>query len=65
MTKYSHDAPYIAEPLVELPPKDAAEALLVTQMAAIHLATMMLARKLNLTLPSFSVSLDAVTMLPS
>lgn len=27
--------------------KDAAEALLVTQMAAIHLATMMLARKLN------------------
>ena len=28
-------------------PKDAAEALLMTQMAAIHQATMMLARKLN------------------
>ena len=28
-------------------PKDAAETLLMTQMAAIHLATMMLARRLN------------------
>lgn len=28
-------------------PKDAAEALLLTQMAAIHLSTMMLARRLN------------------
>lgn len=28
-------------------PKDAAEALLITQMAAIHQATMMLARRLN------------------